>query len=166
MSRSSGIIVRESAPSDRSWVEQQLRRSWGSTTVISRGRAHTALDLPALIAVESGAPVGLVTFCVADGECELVTLDALHPSRGIGSALLARVVQQATQRSCRRLWLVTTNDNLDAVRFYQRRGMRLAAVHRGSVDEARRLKPSISAVGCYGIAIHDELELDMELGTG
>ncbi|MGH2876950.1 MAG: hypothetical protein ACRDLV_11925 [Solirubrobacteraceae bacterium] len=37
------------------------------------------------------------------------------------------------------------------------------AVHRGAFDEARRLKPSIPPVGEYGIAIHDELELEFLL---
>jgi hypothetical protein len=54
--------------------------------------------------------------------------------------------------------LITTNDNLEALRFYQRRGMRLVAVHRGAVDAAREMKPSISEVGEYGIPLHDELE--------
>jgi hypothetical protein len=42
--------------------------------------------------------------------------------------------------------------------------MRLVAVHRGGVDEARRLKPSIPLIGEHGIPIHDELEFERELG--
>jgi hypothetical protein len=63
-----------------------------------------------------------------------------------------------------RLWLITSNDNLNAIRFYQRRGMRLTAVHRGAIDEARQIKPSIPLIGEHGIPIHDELELELRLG--
>lgn len=93
----------------------------------------------------------------------MVTLDALRQRTGVGSALLARVVEHAAEHGCRRVWLITTNDNFEAIRFYERRGMRLIAVHPGAVDEARRLKPSIAARGEYGIPIHDELEFELRL---
>jgi ribosomal protein S18 acetylase RimI-like enzyme len=115
------------------------------------------------VAVDGEQIVGLATFRCEDGECELVTLDALRRRQGIGSALLAGVRAEAVRRGCRRLWLITTNDNLNAIRFYQRRGMRLVAVHRGAVDEARRIKPSIPLLGEHGTPIHDELEFELPL---
>ena len=108
--------------------------------------------------------MGLATYRVAGGECELVSLDAVHHWQGIGSALLTGVANEARRHGCRRLWLTTTNDNLNAIRFYQRRGLRLVDVHPGAVDDARRLKPSIPLVGEHGIPIRDELELELELG--
>lgn len=163
MSAPGPVLVRAPEPGENTWIERFLSQSWGSTTVVTRGVAHDASRLPSLIAVEGTEIVGLATFRFADGECELVTLDALRGRHGIGSALLARVGEEATGRGCRRLWLITTNDNVNAIRFYQRRGMRLVAVHRGAVDEARRIKPSIPLVGEHGIPIHDELELELEL---
>ena len=158
------VRVRAAKPDNQAWIERYLSRSWGSTTVVSRGVAHDASRLPALLAVQGEEIVGLATFRFADdGECEVVTLDALRRREGIGSALLAGVTDLATRRGCRRLWLITTNDNLDAIRFYQRRGMRLIAVHRRAVDEARRIKPSIPLIGEHGIPIHDELEFELEL---
>jgi hypothetical protein len=63
-----------------------------------------------------------------------------------------------------RLWLVTTNDNVDALRFYQRRGFRLAELRPEAVTLSRRaLKPEIPMVGAHGIELRDELELDLEL---
>jgi hypothetical protein len=59
----------------------------------------------------------------------------------------------------RELWLTATNDNLDALRFHQRRGFRLVAVRAGAMEEARRLKPSIPLVGEFGIGIRDHLRL-------
>ena len=68
--------------------------------------------------------------------------------------------------SGRRVWLVTTNDNLEALRFYQRRGFRLAQLRCGAVDEARRhLKPAIPASGFFGIPVHDEIVLEQEHAT-
>ena len=95
--------------------------------------------------------------------CEIVSLDSLVSGIGIGSALVAAAQAMARSAGCRRLWLITTNDNLAALRFYQKRGFRLVAVHVGAVDGARRLKPEIPAVGLDGIALHDELELEFVL---
>ena len=75
-----------------------------------------------------------------------------------------RAVPEPARRGCSRTWLITSNDNVNAIRFYQRRGMRLVAVHRGAIDEARQLKPSIPLVGKHGIPIHDELEFELPLG--
>ena len=158
------VVVRTAGPEDRAWIERHLSRSWGSASVVTRGVAHDAASLPALMAVRGGEIVGLATFRLADGDCELITLDALRQGEGIGSSLLARVTEEAGRHGCRRLWLITTNDNLGAIRFYQRRGMRLVAIHSGAVDEARRIKPTIPLIGEHGIAIHDELEFELVLG--
>ena len=100
-------------------------------------------------------------------ECEIHTLHTVRQWQGAGSVLIAAVRETAARRGCRRLWLVTTNDNVDALRFYQRRGFRLAALRPGAVDDARRnLKPEIAAVGEYGIVLRDELELELELPPG
>lgn len=163
MTEQTSIVIRAPLVSERAWLERQLLESWGSLIVVSRGRVHDASRLSALVAVRGDALVGLATFAVGDAECELVTLDALRRREGVGSALLARVAQQAAERGCRRVWLITTNDNINGLRFYQRRGMRLIAVHPGAVDEARRLKPSIPVVGEHGIPIHDELEFELRL---
>jgi GNAT superfamily N-acetyltransferase len=160
------VRIRAATGDDRPWIERHLTRSWGSATVSSRGTAHDAFQLPGLVAVEGDEIVGLATYYVAGDECELVSLDALRQGQGTGSALLAAVAEQAARRGCHRLWLITTNDNLNAIRFYQRRGMRLVAVHPGAVDESRRLKPSIPLIGEHGIPIHDELEFELDLRSG
>ena len=62
--------------------------------------------------------------------------------------------------------MVTTNDNLDALRFYQRRGFRLDRLRPGAVDVSRdTLKPEIPRTGEHGIPLRDEVELVMSLGT-
>ena len=158
----SSIEIREATEADRERIERLLRDSWGSTTVVSRGRVYDAARLPALVAIGTDEALhGLVTLCPDGADCELVSLDALTRRGGVGSALIAAAVEWARARGCRRLWLITTNDNLDAIRFYQRRGWRLVAVHPGGADRARELKPSIPEVGEYEIPIHDELEFEL-----
>lgn len=157
--------IRPATDADRERIVRTLGDSWGSTIVVSRGQAHDAGRLPALLAIARGGEelLGLATLSLDGGQCELVSLDALTRRRGIGSALMAAAADWAGARGCHRLWLVTTNDNLDAIRFYQRRGLRLIAVHPGAADRARELKPSIPGVGEYGIPIHDELEFELIL---
>jgi ribosomal protein S18 acetylase RimI-like enzyme len=157
------LQVRPLDEDERPWLEDQLARLWGSSTIVSRGRVYDGARLPALVCVGADDIVGLATYDVRDGECELLTLNAFTDGRGIGSALLDAVTEEARRRACSRLWLITTNDNLRALRFYQRRGLRLVAVHRDAIDEARRLKPSIPTVGDDGIPVHDEIELELAL---
>jgi GNAT superfamily N-acetyltransferase len=128
------------------------------------GELLNPLDHPALIAEENGRLVGVLTYIVRGHECEVFTLHADPPQRGTGTVLMNAVEDIARGQGCSRLWLITTNDNVDALRFYQRRGFRLAALHKGAVDRSRaRLKPEIPEVGAYGIPLRDEIELDKHL---
>lgn len=97
---------------------------------------------------------------MGDGEAEIAALVVAAGERhaGTGTALVEAVAGDA---GARRLRLVTTNDN--ALRFYQRRGFRLAELHVGAVDEARRLKPTIPTIGDHGIPLRDELVLERPL---
>lgn len=148
---------------DREWVLGVIR-GWGADFVVTRGRKVFAAELPGFIARTSeGNNVGLVTFEIAGDQCEIVTLDALEKFQGIGGALVEHVKTAARSAGCRRLWLITTNDNLDAFRFYQRRGFTIAAVHVNALEHSRRLKPSIPVIGAYGIPLRDEIEFEMLL---
>jgi N-acetylglutamate synthase-like GNAT family acetyltransferase len=96
-------------------------------------------------------------------QCEILTLHAGEQWHGTGTALIEAVRLLARRQGCTRLWVITTNDNVDALRFYQRRGFRLVAVHRGAVDRSRAsLKPEIPPVGAYGIAKRDEIEREQQ----
>ena len=157
------FTVRAIEPEDRSWV-LGLVRTWGADFVVSRGRKVFAAELPGFIAFKpDGDRVGLVTYEIIADRCEIVTLDALEKFSGIGSVLTEKVIEAAGSAGCKRLWLITTNDNLDAIRFYQRRGFSLAAVHINTLANSRKLKPSIPEIGCYGIPLRDEIEFEMLL---
>jgi ribosomal protein S18 acetylase RimI-like enzyme len=158
------FTVRPLEPGDRPWVLDMVR-GWGGTDyLISRGRVIRAAELPGLCAVgPDGERLGLAAYDPAGEEWQLVILEALRRFAGIGTALVSAVHESAASAGCHRLWLVTTNDNLDALRFYQRRGFELVAVHRDLRETAQRLKPSLPLVGEFGIPILDEIELEMRL---
>ncbi len=148
---------------DSDWV-LSLVREWGDDFIVSRGRRIFPTRLPGFCAIGSDDDrLGLATYEIMAGECQLVTLHALRLYEGIGTALTEAIREAAVAAGCRRLWLITTNDNLDALRFYQRRGFELVAVHRELRDVARRLKPSIPLIGNYDIPIRDEIELELRL---
>ena len=113
--------------------------------------------------MQNGKRVGLATYRIESDECEIVTLNSIVEGIGAGSALINAVRSKALASNCRRVWLITTNDNLPALRFYQRRGFTLAALYSNALERSRQLKPEISLVGLDGIPLRDELELDMPL---
>ena len=130
---------------------------------MTRGQVHQADRLPGFVAELDGRPAGLLTYHLGERECEVVSLDSLRERMGVATALLNAVRDMARNAGCRRLWLITTNDNVSALRFYQKRGWRLVALHRDAVTAARRLKPEIPQAGRDGIPLRDELELELLL---
>jgi uncharacterized protein (TIGR00730 family) len=158
-------VVRELTEQDREWAERLLTERWGSARLVSRGVLHEASRLPGWVALREGRRLGLATYRIVGTSCELVSLDAVEKRRGIGTALMRQVEAAARAAGCVRLWLVTTNDNLDALRFYQRRGFHLVRVHVDALQASRRLKPEIPERGDLGIPLRDELEMELLLGT-
>ena len=157
------VSVREPRDEERERIIAILVERWGAPIVVSRGVRHDMRELPTLVADEDGEIAGVLTYNPSEREAEEVSIDALRQNRGIGTALLDAVVDVALASGWRRLWLITTNDNTAALRFYQRRGWDLVAVHRGAVDESRRLKPEIPQTGDDDIPIKHELELELVL---
>ena len=156
-------MIRAAEPADRPALEAFLARH-NSLQVARLGRLEAPLDHPALLAIEDGRIAAVLTYLVGGEACEVLTLHAETQWRGLGTALLEEVRRLAARAGCSRLWLITTNDNVDALRFYQRRGFRLAALHAGAVDDSRaQLKPEIPPLGAYGIPLRDELELVLQL---
>lgn len=132
---------------------------WGETVVV-HGVVYEVASLLALIASRDGEEAGVLSYHVDDDGLEIVTVEAFSRHGGVGTALVEAVCAVAWSLGLARVWLVTTNDNLDALRFYQRRGFRLVGVAPDAVSAARVVKPSIPLVGEYGIPIRDELTLE------
>jgi GNAT superfamily N-acetyltransferase len=153
------VEIHERTDDDRAAVEEFLAGR-DCRRVARLGELVFPLDYPALVAEDGGRIVGVLTYIPAADGCEILTLHAATQWSGTGTALVDALVALAREKGCCRLWVVTTNDNVGAMRFYQRRGFRLEAVHAGAVDEARRtLKPDIPERGYHGITIRDEIEL-------
>ena len=145
-------------------VRDFLIDQWHADFVVAHDEPTRPAELPGFVAVEGDAIVGHAAFRLEGDACELVAIAASPPKRGTGSALLERVVSAARESGCSRVWLTTTNDNLDALRFYQRRGFRLAALRPGAVVEARRRwKPDLPSTGSYDLPMRDELDLELPL---
>jgi len=181
------FTIRPLERTDREWVAHFLDERWGTTQIVSRGKAVYGHLLPGFLA-ERGAPdedgedteeetpeettdddgdeeegekyLGLITVNIEDKECEITTLDSLSEESGVGSALVDAVEAWAKETGLKRLWLVTTNDNLEALKFWQKRGYELVTIHRNAIAEARRIKPQIPITGLHGIPIRDEIELE------
>ncbi|AHH93507.1 GNAT family N-acetyltransferase [Kutzneria viridogrisea] len=154
------LRIKHIANADRPALGRLMTELWGGATVVVHGTVFRPAALQGLLAVRETRLVGLVTFDTAGDTLEIVTLDALVRGMGIGSELVAAVVGEARRRGLARITATTTNANLDALRFYQRRQFRLLTVRQGAVDEARRLKPQIPATGPYDIPLHDEIDLE------
>ena len=157
----SHFTTREATPDDRDWIIE-IVRGWGADCVITRGRKVYPQDLPAFVAeTPDGERIGLVTYEIIGDQCEVVTLDAFQKFSGVGTGLMQNVIEVARLQGLQRVWLITTNDNLDAIRFYQRRGFTMAAVYVNAIEHSRRLKPSIPEIGLHGIPLRDEIEFEM-----
>ena len=156
------MTVRALADADRPWLRSMVASAWG-LPVVSTSGAHDPSELPGFVAEEAGRPVGAVTYRIADGECEVVTLNSAVENRGHGSALLDAVRAAAAQHGCTRVWLITTNDNIRALRFYQRRGLSMVALHRHFVAAVRRVKPGVDASGHDRIPFQHAIEFAVEL---
>lgn len=131
--------------------------------MVARGRMFYPALQDGFIATNGNEVTGLITFEVREEEMEISLLDSRDRNKGLGSAMLARAIERAQDLKCRRIWLITTNDNIRAIRFCQKRGFDLLRIHRDSVAESRKLKPEIPLTGQEGIPIRHELEFEMLL---
>jgi N-acetylglutamate synthase-like GNAT family acetyltransferase len=157
------ISVRSASVADRVWIADFLARV-GAVRVARRDELVAPLDHDHLIAELDDRRAGLLTYIVTGETCEILTIHAEPRLAGVGSALVEAVRRVARERGCRSLWVLTTNDNIEGLRFYQRRGFALCSLRPGAVDRSRRnLKPEIPSIGDHGIPIRDELELSMSL---
>jgi ribosomal protein S18 acetylase RimI-like enzyme len=157
------ILVRSIERGDRPWVVHRLENAFANVTVVRKGVLIDASVLPGFVATDGGRLVGLLTFNATHGECEVVAIISTEESRGIGRALMNAVRDHAVAAGCRRLWLITTNDNSRAFRFYQLWGMDLCAFYRHGAHCSRKVKPSLPERGAEGIPLDHELEFEMLL---
>jgi N-acetylglutamate synthase-like GNAT family acetyltransferase len=159
----SDFSIRPVDSDDGDWIAQFITERWGAEFIAAHYEVLHCRDLPGFIAVGGQKKVGLLTYKIVARDCEIVSLDSLRPCAGIGTGLIDTVKAAAVESGCRRLWLVTTNDNMNALRFYQKRGFSMVKINRDAIEFARKLKP-VPLIGADGIPLRDEIELEMMLG--
>ncbi len=137
-----------------------FKEHWGSSEMVISSGIYQCENLNGFIYEEDQQIIGLVTYVMKIDEIEIISLDSIHEGKGIGTALIEKVENLAKQKQIKIITLVTTNDNLNALRFYQKRGYRITSIIPNAVNEARKIKPSIPLTGNYGIPLNDELELN------
>ena len=152
--------IRPLTPDDISQLRHFWIEHWGGEQMFMHGEVVSYHQVEGYVYDDW---LGLLTYILRGDECEITSLNSLQEGRGIGAALIDKAIQEAKERNCRRVCLITTNDNLQALGFYQKRGFELVAVHRGAVDESRKRKPSIPRIGANNIPLRDEIELEILL---
>lgn len=160
------IEVRELTEDDAGWAEEVHEQTWGGTALVARlGELVDPRQLSGFVALLDGERVGLLNYNVQGDRMEVVTIVSLREGRGVGRALLDAARRRAQAAGCRRLWLVTTDNNLRALALYRLCGLQLVAFHHDGAARSRQVKPSIPARDQHGIPLTHELNLDLHLHT-
>src|SRR5690348_4431602 len=79
------LTVRPAAPTDREAIDEVFLEAWGGFTVAGHGVLWDLRELPTLVA---GDVAGVLTYQIEGDRMEVVSIDAIPPGLGVGSALL------------------------------------------------------------------------------
>lgn len=151
-------------PQTRDRVTAYIADEWFGTDMLIRGEVIDMAQVDGFVLLgDLGELLGLVTYIIRGGACEITSLNSECEGCGIGTALVGRVKAEALARGCTRLRVMTTNDNLNAIGFYQKRGFAWVGVNFGAIDLERAQKPEIPLIGQNGIEMHHENDFSMEL---
>lgn len=162
------VNIREPTPSERHKVDDESLEL-GGPVIVSAGKLRDLRAYPCRVAVVAEELAGFIIYREEPDSLEILAIKARQKLSGIGTMLLTHVEEQARQKGKANLWLCTTNDNLDALRFYQRRGFRVREYWVGGFAEVLRLKgvdPSKRVVGNFEIPLRDIILLDKAIAHG
>ena len=135
----------------------------GSHQMILRGESVAFCKAPGFLAVTEKGIIGAVTYRIQGEVLEILSLDSLLESRGIGAWLTFLALATGRKEGCEKAVVITTNDNLRALGFWQKQGFHLIRLYPDSMIAAREKKPEIPLIGENGIPLCHELELEMLL---
>ncbi len=153
------MCVKEITDDTRQRIISFFKEHWGSTEMVISSGVFSCDTLEGFFIEEHNQIIGLVTYIILKNEIEIISLDSLQEGKGIGSTLVDKVEDVAKQKALKEVSLITTNDNLNALKFYQKRGYRIIEVIPNAVNDARTVKPSIPLIGYNGIPLQDEVRL-------
>lgn len=148
---------------NREQINDFISSHWFSTVMVVRGDLVDMTILDGFVTYEGEKIIGLATYRIYGTECEIMSLDSLVERQGIGTTLVNKVIEIAKEIKCTKIKLITTNDNINALRFYQKLGFDMAKLYRNALDISRRLKPTIPLLGEFDIPLKHEIEFEMDL---
>ena len=156
--------IKPAAKADFEWIKELYRQYWSGDICVSRGKVQKVDDFTGGFVAETGGQnTGFVTYTITGPEMEITGMVSLKEKSGIGSALVKEVIELAKKQKIKKVCLVTTNDNLNGIGFWQKRGFKLVKVYPCSMEYVRKIKPAVPLIGENGIPLRDELELEMIL---
>ncbi|MBD5485038.1 MAG: GNAT family N-acetyltransferase [Lachnospiraceae bacterium] len=145
---------------NRDLINAFIKQHWCTTTMIIRGKEIDMTKTEGFYFKEGEDIISLITYIVYDNVLEITSLDSLREKQGIGSKLIETVIHEARERKLQKIVLITTNDNINAIRFYQKRGFDMAHLYRNAMDISRKLKPEIPLIGENSIPLRHEIEFE------
>lgn len=148
---------------NRNFINTFIKQHWYTTTMIIRGKEIDMTKTEGFYFSEKEKIIGLITYIVYNNVLEITSLDSLQENQGIGSKLLEVVIHEAKERNCQKIVLITTNDNINAIKFYQKRGFDMAHLYRNALDISRKLKPEIPLIGENSIPLRHEIEFELTI---
>ena len=148
---------------NRNLINTFIKEHWYTTTMIIRGRVIDMTKTEGFFFRDGENIIGLITYIVYDNILEITSLDSLRENQGIGSKLVETVIHEAKERKVRKIVLITTNDNINAIRFYQRKGFDMVHLFHNALDISRKLKPEIPLIGENSIPLRHEIEFELSI---
>ena len=148
---------------NRERVNDFIVRQWFTLQMVVHGESIDLGKAEGCYACEDDEIIGLITYRITGNEMEILSLDSLRENKGTGTALLQQALSDARNSGLVRVSLITTNDNLHALKYYQKRGFDMIRFYHNAVDEARKTKPEIPLIGMDGIPLKHEIELEYNL---
>lgn len=146
---------------NRNRVDAFIKQHWHTTTMIIRGKEIDMTKTEGFFFSEGKEMIGLITYIFYDNILEITSLDSLYENQGIGSKLVEAVKHEAKKREIQKIVLITTNDNINAIKFYQKRGFDMVRLFHNALDVSRKLKPEIPLIGENSIPLRHEIEFEL-----
>ncbi len=150
-------------PADRGQIEPFLRAHFGAVQAPGPDGLADAGALPGFGARMGGVLTGCASFVTQEDCCHLVCLASQTPGRGCGDALLRAVIAYARSEGCQTLRTFAGNNNLGALRFFQKRGFTITGVRPGALARLLADTPAARPPGDGAIPARDVLELELTL---
>ena len=150
-------------PANRQQINEFIKSQWFSTDMVIKGEVVDLTTVDGFAVFEKEELIGLITYRIMEDECEITSFDSLRENQGIGTSLLNKVKEEAVRKNCKKVKLITTNDNINAIRYYQKRGLDMVHLYPNALDISRQLKPTIPMTGDFGIPLKHEIEFEITL---